>query len=103
MQFIEIKDFILLPFYLAIIYAFAYSSRNSLYSLRHPLRKYYIPALSVRIVGAVGLGLVYQYYYGYGGDTGNYFYNSKLITEYFYKDLDTFFDLVFKPVLSTLE
>lgn len=103
MQFIEIKDFILLPFYLAIIYAFAYSSRNSLYSLRHPLRKYYIPALSVRIVGAVGLGLVYQYYYGYGADTGNYFYNSKLITEYFYKDLGTFFDLVFKPVLSTLE
>jgi hypothetical protein len=103
MQFIEIKDFILLPLYLAIIYAFAYPSRNGLYSLKHPLRKYYIPALSVRILGAIGLGLVYQYYYGYGGDTGSYFYNSKLIVEYFHKDPNTFFDLVFKPVLSTLE
>lgn len=103
MQFIEIKDFILLPIYLAIIYAFAYSSRNSKYSLRHPLRKYYIPALTVRLGGAVGLGIVYQYYYGYGGDTGSYFYNSKLVAEYFSKDSGTFFDLVFKPVLTTLD
>lgn len=103
MQFIEIKDFILLPLYLAIIYAFAYRSRNRLYDIRHPLRKYYIPALSVRIIGAIGLGLVYQYYYGYSGDTGSYFYNSKLIVEYFHKDSSIFFDLVFKPVLSTLE
>lgn len=103
MQFIGLKDFLLLPFYLAIIYALAYSSRNKQYSIRHPLRKYYIPALTVRLLGAVGLGVVYQFYYGYGGDTGSYFYNSKLIAEYFTKDPGIFFDLVFKPVLATLD
>ena len=103
MQFIEIKDFILLPIYLAIIYALAYASRNRKYAMRHPLRKYYIPALTVRLAGAVGLGVVYQYYYGYGGDTGSYFYNSKFIAEYFTKDSDVFFDLVFKPTLATAD
>jgi len=103
MQFIEIKDFFLLPLYLAIIYALAYRSRNSLYPVRHPLHQYYIPALSVRIVGSLGLGLVYQYYYGYGGDTGSYFYNSKLIAEYFTTDPGTYFDLVFKPVATTID
>lgn len=103
MQFIVIKDFILLPIFLAIIYALAYNSRNKKYSVRHPLRKYYIPALTVRLMGAVGLGVVYQYYYGYGGDTGSYFYNSKLITEYFFTDPGTFFDLVFKPVIATID
>ncbi len=103
MQFIDIKDFLLLPLFLALIYAIAYGIRNKQYPIRHPLRKYYIPALTVRLVGAVGLGLVYQYYYGYGGDTGSYFYNSKLITEYFYSDPGTFYDLVFKPVVTTLD
>jgi len=103
MQFIGINDFLLLPIYLAIIYALAYNSRNKKYSIRHPLRKYYIPALTVRLVGAAGLGLLYQFYYGYGGDTGSYFYNSKLITEYFTQDQGIFFDLIFKPVLATLD
>lgn len=103
MQFIGIKDFLLLPIYLAIIYAIAYNSRNKKYSIRHPLRKYYIPSLTVRLLGAVGLGMVYQFYYGYGGDTGSYFFNSKLIAEYFTKDPGIFFDLVFKPVLTTFE
>jgi len=103
MQFIEIKDFLLLPIFLAIIYAFFYSSRNNQYNIRHPLRKYYIPALTVRLAGAVGLGLVFQYYYGYGGDTGSYFYNSRFIAEYFYKDFNIFIDLVFKPVLTTID
>lgn len=103
MQFIELKDFLLLPIYLAFIYVLAYTSRNSKYSIRHPLRKYYMPSLFVRLAGAVGLGIVYQYYYGYGGDTGSYFYNSKFIADYFYKDLDVFFDLVFKPILATIE
>lgn len=103
MQFIELRDFLLLPIYLAIIYAFYYSKRDSKYPMRHPLRKYYIPALTVRLAGALGLGLIYQYYYGYGGDTGNYFYNSKLIAAYFTTDFGVFIDLVFKPIIATLE
>lgn len=34
-------------------------------------RIYFLPALSVKIVGALAVGLIYQFYYG-GGDTFNY-------------------------------
>ncbi|MGZ3871332.1 MAG: hypothetical protein ACXVJD_00355 [Mucilaginibacter sp.] len=103
MQFIEIKDFILLPIYLFIIYIIAFQKRNRKYSFRDPLYKYYIPALTVKLFGAVALGMVYQYYYNGGGDTAQYFYNSKLIADYFSTDIRTFIDLVFKPTIATLD
>ena len=34
-------------------------------------RKYFIPALTVRILGALALGFIYQFYYD-GGDTFNF-------------------------------
>ena len=102
MQFIEIKDYILLPIYLAIIYVIAYNRRNSRYNPHSPLYKYYIPALTAKIVGALSLGIVYQYYYR-GGDTGIYFINSKLVSEFFFTDFGSFIDLIFKPVTSTVE
>lgn len=35
-------------------------------------RKYFFPALIIRLFGAIALGMIYQFYYG-GGDTFNYF------------------------------
>jgi hypothetical protein len=50
-------------------------------------RKYFIPALLVRFLGAIALGLVYQFYYN-GGDTFNYFtYGSRWIWEAFNEDI----------------
>ncbi len=34
-------------------------------------RKYFFPALTVKIIGAIALGVIYQFYYN-GGDTYNY-------------------------------
>ncbi|MEP1034886.1 hypothetical protein [Ekhidna sp.] len=46
-------------------------------------RKYFFPALSVKIFGALVLGFIYQYYYQ-GGDTYNYYYwGSKWVWEAF--------------------
>lgn len=46
-------------------------------------RKYFLPALWVRFIGAIALGLIYQFYYD-GGDTFNYFtHGSKWIWEAF--------------------
>lgn len=42
-------------------------------------KKYFLPALWVRFFGAIMLGLIYQFYYG-GGDTFNYFNQSKWIS-----------------------
>jgi hypothetical protein len=70
------------PAYLAIFYAIAYGIRPSV--TNQYTKKYFIPALSLKFVGAIGLGLIYQFYYG-GGDTYNYFYHSGIINEAFGK------------------
>ncbi|HEX8349387.1 MAG TPA: hypothetical protein VF598_05465, partial [Hymenobacter sp.] len=38
----------------------------------------FIPALTVKFIGAIALGLIYEYYYN-GGDTFNYYHHAKLI------------------------
>lgn len=80
MQFITLMDYLLLPFYLVVIFVIANNFRNKHYPPGHPWRKYFMPALNVKIIGAVFIGLVYQYYYG-GGDTAYYFYQSKIVNE----------------------
>lgn len=72
----ELKDILLTPFYLVIIYIVAYQIRKK--STDKTTKKYFIPALTVKLIGAVALGLIYQFYYG-GGDTFNYFHDSKII------------------------
>jgi len=76
----ELKDLFLTPIYLIIIYAIAYGVRSR-FTNRYT-KKYFIPALTLKLVGAIGLGLVYQFYYN-GGDTFNYFWESKIIYEAF--------------------
>lgn len=78
MQFITLTDYLLLPFYLVIIYLIAYRFRNRKYPEGHPWRPYFIPALTAKIVGAIFIGLIYQYYYG-GGDTTNYYHHGQII------------------------
>lgn len=81
-QYITILDYVLLPFVLLIIYGIAYRYRNKHYGPKHPWRKYFIPALSVKVFGAIFIGLIYQYYYG-GGDTFNFFKHAKIINSAF--------------------
>jgi hypothetical protein len=61
-----IKDLIITPVFLILLYILAYRVRplvtNSL------TRRYFIPALTLKFIGAISLGLIYQFYYG-GGDT----------------------------------
>lgn len=80
MQFITLMDYLLLPFYLVVIFVIANNFKNKHYPPGHPWRKYFMPALNVKIFGAIFIGLVYQYYYG-GGDTAYYFYQSKIVNE----------------------
>jgi hypothetical protein len=54
-------------------------------------RKYFFPALTVKLIGALAVGFIYQFYYG-GGDTFNYHtYGSRIIWEAFMQNpLDGF-------------
>lgn len=94
MQFITWLDYVLLPFYIGIIYIFAYNFRNTHYPPGHPWRPFFIPGLTVKIGGAIFIGLIYQYYYG-GGDTVHYFEHAQVINSAFWDSPIKWLNLVF--------
>ncbi|WP_370089548.1 hypothetical protein [Ekhidna sp.] len=64
-----IKDLIITPIYLVLFTMIAYFVRP--YVTNAATSKFFLPALWVRFIGAILLGVLYQFYYG-GGDTFNY-------------------------------
>lgn len=92
-DFISWVDYFLLPIYIFIIYRIAYIICNKYYPIGHPLRKYFIYGLGVKILGAIFIGLIYQYYYG-GGDTSYYFYHAKIINSAFSESFTKWLSLI---------
>jgi hypothetical protein len=77
----ELRDFIVTPIVLLLIYAVAYWVRP--YITDEITRKYFFPALTVRIIGALAVGFIYQFYYS-GGDTfGYHTHGSRVVWEAF--------------------
>ena len=93
MQYITITDFILLPIYLFVVFIFASYFKNKYYPKDHPLRPYFMPAFAFKIVGAILLGIIYQYYYK-GGDTLNYWRQTDIINSSFSDSIGTWFRLI---------
>lgn len=81
--FITYLDYLLLPFYTVLIYLIAYRIRDHFYPPGHPWRPYFIKGLSVKVLGAILIGMIYQYYYR-GGDTSNYFMQAKVLNSAFW-------------------
>ncbi|WP_026998963.1 hypothetical protein [Eisenibacter elegans] len=82
----DLKDLVLTPLFLLFLVVVLQAWRNS---IRQPLyRKQFLPAVRLRLLGAVALGLIYQFYYG-GGDTFVFFRDS-------YHIWDALFDSPFK-------
>ncbi|MBH8557649.1 hypothetical protein [Hymenobacter negativus] len=71
----ELKDLYITPFYLALIYGIAYGMRSSVTNVY--TKKYFIPALTVKVVGAIALGILYHTLYG--GDTNNYYKQASVV------------------------
>lgn len=93
-DFITLYDYILLPFALMIVYAFAYQFRNKHYPPKHPWRKFFLPAFTAKIAGGIFIGLIYQYYYS-GGDTSAFFYHAKVINQSLGDSFTTWLKLIF--------
>ena len=91
---LSILDFVLLPFYLGIVYAIAYNIRYRHYPVGHPWRNYFIPALTIKIIGAIFIGLIYAYYYK-GGDTFVYFHQARIINSALDESIVKWFNLLF--------
>jgi hypothetical protein len=66
---LELRDFIVTPVVLIFVYTVGYFVRARLTDDVN--RVYFFPALTVKIIGALSVGLIYQFYYG-GGDTFTY-------------------------------
>ena len=78
----ELKDFVVTPIVLFIVYVLAYIIRPKVTDPN--TRRYFIPALTVKIIGAIAVGLIYQFYYG-GGDTFAFYERgSSIIYEAFF-------------------
>lgn len=94
MQYITALDYVLLPFVLALIYGLAYRKRRRLYPEGHPWRLYYIPGLSVKVFGALFIGLIYAYYYK-GGDSFQFFRHAEVINSAMDDSFRKWFNLIF--------
>ncbi len=71
------KDYLLAPFFLLVIYTVAILIRNKFYATS-PLKKYFIPGLTVKLFGALFSGMIYWYYYK-SGDTIHYFLRTQTV------------------------
>ena len=86
----ELKDLYITPIYIAIVYLIAYSMRASVTNTY--TKKYFIPALTVKVVGAIVLGVLYHTLYG--GDTNNYYRQAGVVYHAFGDSFSAGWELV---------
>jgi hypothetical protein len=90
---VELRDLIVTPLVVILVYAAAYAARP--YVTDNNTRPYYFLALTAKILGALALGFVYQFYYS-GGDTYVYHtYGSRQLWEAFIDSPETGLKLFF--------
>lgn len=65
----DFRDLVVTPVILLLAYVVAYMARPWLTDEVN--RGYFMPALTLKIIGALAVGFIYQFYYG-GGDTFSY-------------------------------
>ncbi|MEQ8303246.1 MAG: hypothetical protein RIB47_07645 [Cyclobacteriaceae bacterium] len=96
----EIRDLIVTPIVTILIYMGAYFIRPFVTDSVN--RKYFLPGLTVRVLGAIAIGFIYQFYYG-GGDTFNFHtYGSRIIWEAFMDSPSSGAMLLFSDGTSSL-
>jgi hypothetical protein len=76
----ELSDLFLGPLYLIFLYLIAYWVRPAV--TNKFTKQFFIPGLTLKFIGAIGLGLIYQFYYK-TGDTFSYLYHAKIILSAF--------------------
>ncbi|MDH3708864.1 MAG: hypothetical protein OER04_03190 [Cyclobacteriaceae bacterium] len=78
----ELKDLVVTPLVILFILSVAYLSRERFTNER--TKAIFMPALLLKLFGAIMLGVIYQFYYS-GGDTYNYFEQSSVVFQAFYE------------------
>ena len=89
----DVKDLIVTPIFFLLFVVVAYIIKPRLTDAA--TGRYFYPALLVKFLGAIALGIIYQYYYS-GGDTYNFHtYGSRIIWEAFMDSPTTAFNMIF--------
>jgi hypothetical protein len=86
------KDVFISPLILGLIYLFAYLMQPRL--TNSVTKKYFFPALHVKMLGVFFFAFIYQFYYG-GGDTFSYSQASFIINKAFWENPLTAFKILF--------
>ena len=94
-NYITLQDLFLTPVYLLIIYSILYFLRTSI--VDKEMRQFFIAGYTVKIVGAIFFGLVFQFVYGYG-DTFFYFEGAGIAREAFLNDPHMYFQILFQEM-----
>jgi hypothetical protein len=90
---LELRDIFVTPLVIIVVLMVAYFIRPSVTDKN--TRRYFYPALFLKICAALALGIIYQFYYS-GGDTFNYHtHGSRIIWEAFSDDFSLGFKLLF--------
>lgn len=92
---IDIFDLLTPPFYIMAIYAIAFHVKNRNYlGKKKEHFKYFIPALTFKIIGAISFCTIYTFYYE-GGDATNYFESAATYVNVLYNEgFGAFSDIV---------
>ena len=88
MDNVSIFDLLISPIYIILILFIANLIRKQKIN-KYSEYQFFIPGILAKIAGAIGLGLIYIYYYG-GGDTLNYFQSSVAYTNLLNKNASDF-------------
>ncbi|PIY08430.1 MAG: hypothetical protein COZ18_12360 [Flexibacter sp. CG_4_10_14_3_um_filter_32_15] len=94
-QFINLQDLFLTPVYLLLIYGFLYFLRTSI--VDKEMRQFFILGYTVKIIGAIFFGLVFQFIYGYG-DTFFYFQGAGIARDAFLERPTAYFQILFQQM-----
>jgi hypothetical protein len=77
----ELRDLIVTPILIIVVYLVSYVVRP--YVTDSLSRKYFFPALTVKIIGAILLGILYQFYYSTGDTFAFHTTGSRIVWEAF--------------------
>src|SRR5882672_1389056 len=89
----ELRDLVVTPVIIILVYVAAFIIRPQVTD--EVSRNFFFPALTLRIIGALAVGFIYQFYYT-GGDTFNFHtHGSRHIWEAFMDSPSTGLSMLF--------
>lgn len=100
MQYITPWDFIVTPVIIGIILLVTRKTQEKHIS-ENAAYAYYVKGMIAKIIGAIGLGIIYVFYYG-GGDTLNYWVDAGRLVNLIFHDFSCGFKLLMGDDTSSL-